>query len=923
MKPLTFAFAIVACTGLAFAQVPATTAQVQQKQVARPGQKPQPTSKPNHQSKQTANLGRLGTVGGQLNMAVGGADDCSAPASIAGGGIFNFDSGAATTGAEGQNEAICYSFGSSAITNDIWFEWTNTECDGSANVSLCDSASFDSRLAVYPAGGCPADGSAIACNDDAPGCSGFTSELDMAVTAGSAYLIQVGCFPGASGGPGLLQITVTAPCVTTGTDGCADATPISGDGVFPFDALAATTGAEGQNEALCYSFGNSAVDNDVWFEWTCDTTGTVSVSTCGDASADTKIAAYPAGGCPVDGSSLACNDDASGCAGFTSEMSFACTAGSSYLLQVGHFPGTAGGAGNVTITQTLVLAEGETCSNPSAISGDGNFAYDTSANSTDAEGQNEAICYAFGNSAIDNDLWFEWTATVSGTVTMDTCGSTTDTKIAAFDGGACPADGAALACNDDTCGLQSQIAFSCTAGSSYLIMCGNFPGAAGGAATLNVSQASSCTGCADDCSAPEAIAGQGAFPFSAVTATTGAEGQNEVLCYSFGSSAVDNDVWFEWTANADGIATLSTCNDASADTKIAAYPAGGCPVDGSSLACNDDAPGCAGFTSEMSFNVTNGSSYLLQVGHFPGTAGGAGNLTISISNPMPPHPHDDCANAGTLVDGANLIDTTGASYGSMAASGGTAISCRDNFNDVWHSYTAAESGLVIMALCNLDGTPAADFDTVLAVFDGCGGAEVACSDDLCGLQSGLGFFATAGSTYQVNVGGWGPGDAGTGILSVIATTGVPYCNGSAGACPCGNDAAQLLPSGCVNSTSQAASLAATGSPSASASSVSLIAVGAVPGLPGVFFSGENAVNGGAGIPFGDGLRCAGFNAVRLQVTASDASGNALSTVDIAATGGVSAGDSLNYQYWYREVSTGGLCGNSHNLTNAVNIVWGA
>ena len=119
MKPLTFAFAIVACTGLAFAQVPATTAQVQQKQVARPGQKPQPTSKPNHQSKQTANLGRLGTLGGQLNMGVPGADDCSAPAAIAGGGVFNFDSSAATTGAEGQNEALCYSFGQSAITNDI------------------------------------------------------------------------------------------------------------------------------------------------------------------------------------------------------------------------------------------------------------------------------------------------------------------------------------------------------------------------------------------------------------------------------------------------------------------------------------------------------------------------------------------------------------------------------------------------------------------------------------------------------------------------------------------------------------------------------------------------------------------------------------------------------------------------------------
>ena len=38
---------------------------------------------------------------------------------------------------------------------------------------------------------------------------------------------------------------------------------------------------------------------------------------------------------------------------------------------------------------------------------------------------------------------------------------------------------------------------------------------------------------------------------------------------------------------------------------------------------------------------------------------------------------------------------------------------------------------------------------------------------------------------------------------------------------------------------------------------------------------------------------------------------------------LSDGDSLNYQYWYRELATGGVCGNSHNLTNGVNIVWGA
>ena len=82
------------------------------------------------------------------------------------------------------------------------------------------------------------------------------------------------------------------------------------------------------------------------------------------------------------------------------------------------------------------------------------------------------------------------------------------------------------------------------------------------------------------------------------------------------------------------------------------------------------------------------------------------------------------------------------------------------------------------------------------------------------------------------------------------------------------------------------------------------------------------------LAFGDGLRCAGQNAVRIQVTGSDANGNAISTVEVSTNGQaysneVSAGDVLNYQYWYRDVAAGGPCGNSHNLTNALQVVWGA
>jgi hypothetical protein len=283
----------------------------------------------------------------------------------------------------------------------------------------------------------------------------------------------------------------------------------------------------------------------------------------------------------------------------------------------------------------------------------------------------------------------------------------------------------------------------------------------------------------DDCSGATAIAGDGVFAFDATTATTGAEGQNEYNCYSFGSSTVDNDIWFEWTADTDGTVNVSTCNDASADTKIAAYPGNSCPADGSSLACNDDADGCAGFTSAMDFACTSGSVYMIQVGHFPGTPGGIGNATIT--------------------------------------------------------QTAAPTG---------------------------------------------------------------PGTA--------------YCfgDGSGTACPGTPGGAG---EGCANSTGSGAVLAASGSDSASADDLVLSASNLPDNEPGLYFQGNNSVNGGNGITFGDGLRCAGFEARRLEVQTS--AGGASATAGSIATGGlVNAGDTKYYQLWYRD-------GSGFNTTNGLEINW--
>ena len=52
----------------------------------------------------------------------------------------------------------------------------------------------------------------------------------------------------------------------------------------------------------------------------------------------------------------------------------------------------------------------------------------------------------------------------------------------------CPSEGSVIACNDDTCGLQSSAVWGLVPGQSYTFQIGTFPGAGGGSGTFDVTQ---------------------------------------------------------------------------------------------------------------------------------------------------------------------------------------------------------------------------------------------------------------------------------------------------------------------------------------------------------------------------------------------------------------------------------------------------
>jgi hypothetical protein len=679
-------------------------------------------------------------------------DDCSTPTVIVGAGTFAFDNTGATTGVDGQSETLCNIYGTTAIPNDIWFQWVAPSSGVASYVGCGLGSPIDTKVSVYAGAGCPVAGSSLGCDDDFCGYPNYESRVNFPVTAGSTYTIQVGNYPfGGTPGAGSFSMQVVAAAAG---DSCGSPIVIGGTGSFPFDNSVASTGSEGQTESLCYIFGSTTVANDIWYQWTSPFTGTAQMDTCG-APVDTKIAAYAGAGCPVAGTALACDDD--GCGYPNSKIQFSVTAGSTYMLQLGTYPFAAGGVGSFNLTQFIALPLDD-CSLPAVISGVGSFPFDTTGMTTSTQ---QGFCG--GNSG--QDMWFQWTAPATGMCQLDTCGSSFDTLIKAYAGAGCPA-GAALACDDDSnCGgffvLQSTILFPVTAGNVYMLQIGGFAGSFGpGAFNLAVLLPPA----NDDCSTPTAVAGFGVFPFDNTVATTGVDGQAEALCNIYSTTSVPQDVWFTWTAPSSGQVSFDTCGLTGVDTKMAVYAGAGCPVAGTAIGCDDDACGPP-FQSRILFNATAGASYTLQIGLYPyGALGGAGNFEVVSAAPPA---NDDCTTATTLVGiGSFPYDNTYGTTGVVgqaeplcAPFGGPAID-----NDVWYQWTAPSSGCTIIDTCG------STQDTKMAIYAGAGcpvaGTALDCNDDACNTQSKLRLNVTAGATYTIQLGNFPGQPGGTGFLNI-------------------------------------------------------------------------------------------------------------------------------------------------------------
>ncbi|MFZ1785937.1 MAG: reprolysin-like metallopeptidase [Ferruginibacter sp.] len=420
--------------------------------------------------------------------------------------------------------------------------------------------------------------------------SGMTSSGTVIATIAAGVCTNSSAQPNVASTSTDNTVTYNLP---SGNDDCSGALPIAcGQTV-----TGTTVGATIDVVPTCVTGLSTAPG--VWYTFVGDGQNTT-LSLCGSGY-DTKIGVFT-GTCAA----LVCvtgNDDF---CGLQSQVSFLTVNGTTYRVLVTGFS-TATGA--FTLARTCApVPTNDDCANAISIGCGQSISGTTVGQTIDVV----PTCVTTLSSA--PGVWYKFTGDGYSNTLSLCAGTSYDSKIGVFTG-TC----AALVCvtgNDDFCGLQSQVTFTTTLGTNYLVLVTGFSTATGPFTLTRT-----CAGPAND-------ACFGALPIACgqtITGTTvGATPDAVGTCVTALGTAPS--LWYTFVGN--GVPnTLSLCGSAY-DTKIGVF-SGTCV----SLVCvtgNDD---FCGLQSQVTFTPVNGTTYYVMVGGFS-TASGA--FTLNRTCVFPP-----------------------------------------------------------------------------------------------------------------------------------------------------------------------------------------------------------------------------------------------------------------------------------------------
>lgn len=522
------------------------------------------------------------------------------------------------------------------------------------------------------------------------------SDTAVPVTAGEVLRLAV---VGSGGGAGFSFSYQFAP--RPANDNFSNSQALAGSTVT---TSGTTIGATSEsNEPVANDSDRSAT---VWYHWTAPVNGVAQFDVCDfsdDYSRDIGI---------FTGSTLTGLNQI---AGAYCQAGFQATAGTTYRIVVAAETSLA--LPFTIAAQIVTPPPNDSFSNSELLTGAAD-----SASGTLTAGSTQAGEPDHSGAGADSSVWYRWTAPQTATLFISACDE--HDRI----------DAVAVYTGTAVSALSEQVSGRCSAlvkvvsGTEYRIA---VAGDAVYGRSFDLSIEEVATPANDDFSSAETITGT-----TANGTTSGATRQTGEP--SHGAPQAAATVWYRWVATGSGNALIDACSADNVES-VAVYS-------GSSLG------GLASLGEgdcQVQVPVQSGQAYYVAVASY---AGWWGPFTLEADVVHPP------AND-------NFVDAEVLSGPSPSSSGSTTLATRQagepSHNNksgsasVWYSWTAPQSGVLMLTVCG-------DFDTVVAVYTGSTVSSlspVASNDDsssgICSeAESQVIFNVTAGTTYRIAVDGY-------------------------------------------------------------------------------------------------------------------------------------------------------------------------
>jgi len=347
--------------------------------------------------------------------------------------------------------------------HSVWYKIT----PGTSATVIADTfgSDYDTVLAAFS--GSPGAFTQVACNDES--FLGFSGESQIAfsATAGTTYhIMAVSRFPG--GGHLVLNVDSVPPPANDNFANAIVASPL------PFndtrDTRGATTEISDPTPSCAFGFPNSGRDASVWYRITPASAGVILVDPVGS---DYGLILSVYTGTQGNLTAVQCSLSF----GFL-PLTFSATAGTTYHLSATSLFG-AGGNLQLSFSSIPPPSNDEFASATAVNVVPFSAAQSTLGATTNTATDRAPTCFFPGAADMGRakTVWYQFTPMMPGVLEAETTGSSYDTILAVFTG--TPPNLTQVACSDDAIGLQSRVALTATAGTTYHLMISDWQGIGG------------------------------------------------------------------------------------------------------------------------------------------------------------------------------------------------------------------------------------------------------------------------------------------------------------------------------------------------------------------------------------------------------------------------------------------------------------